>query len=618
MVDFYHLRYYIGDTMKKEFNPNFRTPVEQLSKEEQNKITHGLTDHLYDEFRNDKPDIIWETEQLAKSHGIYLEFDRAKSGEEKDWMYMIRVSVTGGGPITRKQWQLMDELSEKYGKDNEGHPSVRLTTRQNVQFHWIKKPHVVEVIKSIAESGWNSLNGCGDNTRNVMGCPMSRFSDVFNSHAWAHKAGDYFQLPLEPFIHVFAIDPKYLRKPTESFQYGKQLLNRKFKIGFSTVHRDPQTGKIVYDNCVELRTNDLAIAPIAKNGKVEAFQIYIGGGQGERNGKPSLATLGLPLCQASEAQLMQVLDAIVKVHQEWGDRQNRIWARLKFVVKKMGIDWYRDQVSSVVGFPLAKPDPKHDCGARDLHLGWTKQPSNGLWSYGAFIENGRLIDNSPNGKLKSMVRELMNKYPIEFMITPNQDALFNNIPEAAKKDFEADLTKFGYGKRNGKAYSTLRLLSGACVGRDTCRLTYTDSEKFEPFLIDELEQMGWGDMKESIGITGCERQCFRPATKTIGLIGSGLNRYQFKLMGDEAARHQGVPLIPKDGSGIYLKSVPRERVAKTIEVLFKFYKTNAQKNEPMGDFNRRIGMDAIIAHLKENPATTDLMTKPFPTDCVID
>ena len=149
-------------------------------------------------------------------------------------------------------------------------------------------------------------------------------------------------------------------------------------------------------------------------------------------------------------------------------------------------------------------------------------------------------------------------------------------------------------------------------------MTYTDSEKFEPFLIDELETMGWSDMTESIGITGCERQCFRPGTKTIGLVGSGLNRYQFKLMGDESGRHQGVPLISKDGNEIYLRSVPREKVAVVIDVLFKFYKTTAKADESMGLFHNRIGMEAIIAHLKENPTTAEFMQKPFPTDCVIE
>lgn len=606
--------------MKKPFEPNFNTSRFDYSREENNKLTaHARRKETIADFHNlGKTDIEWQTEQLAKSFGIYLEFNRAKTGEEKDWMYMIRVSIPGGGPISRAQWRVFDDLSTKYTADTDGNTSIRFTTRQNIQYHWIKKDGVIDVVKSLAEAGMNSLNGCGDNTRNVMGCPLSEYSDIFNARAWAQKCGEYFQLPLDPFIQVFGIDPNFIRKPGESFAYGTNLLNRKFKIGFSTVHKHAETGKIVADNCVELLTNDMAIAPITDGKKVVAFQVYVGGGQGERNGKASLATLAQPLCVVTEDKLMTVLDAVVAVHQDYGDRQNRVWARLKYVIKKMGIDWYREQVSARVGFPLEKPDATLDYGDRHLHFGWHKQPSNGLWSYGAFLENGRVTDASPNGKLKSMLRDTMEKFPAAMYVTPNQDVIFSNIPENSKKEFEQFLFSYGYGKRNGKAYSTLRLNSGACVGRDTCRLTYTDSEKFEPELIDQLEEMGWADAAESIGITGCERQCFRPATKTIGLVGSGLNRYMFKLFGDETARFQGKPLLTPDGENLYLRSVPRESVATVIDVLFKYHKANAQKDESLGAFLRRMGNEKVIEYLKADPATASFMEKPFPADCVME
>ncbi len=604
---------------RKPFTPNLHTPPEKFCKEELNKLaSKGFLGNLKAEFKDPaRADLAWEAEAIAKSHGIYLEFNRAKTGDEKEWIYMVRISIPGGGPLNRKQWNIIDDLTEKYTKDSNGHPSIRLTNRQNIQFHWIKKEEVVDVIKTLAESGLNTLNGCGDNTRNVMGCPLSRFSKVHDANALAQKAGAYFQLPIEPFIEVWGIDPKYIRKPEESFQYGPNLLNRKFKIAFSTVMAD-DAGNLVGDNCVEALTHDMAAVPVIENNAVNNYQIYVGGGQGERNGKAAMACLGQPMGIINKERLFKVMDAVLQVHQEWGDRENRIWARLKYVIKKMGVEWFRQQVETKVGFKLDPPNPKLDPGPRHMHHGWIKQATNGLWSYGAFIENGRLIDTSPNGKLKAMCRHLMNKYPIEFFITPNQDAVFSNIPEASKKEFEADLVAFGFGQRDGKPYSTLRLLSGACVGRDTCRLTYTDSEKFEPYLIDDLEKMGWGDLKESIGITGCERQCFRPATKTIGLIGFGINRYQLKLMGTEDGRHQGIPLLSADGNSIYLKSIPRERVAIILDALFKFWKANAKPGEGLGYFNRRIGMEGMINFFKETPASADLMAKPMPADCVIE
>lgn len=604
--------------MKKPFEPNFKTPEEQISKEEKNKLNlHQVTEQFGDELRNSEPDLTWEAEQIAKSNGIYLEFDRSIKGAEKHWMYMIRISNPGGGPISPEHWAVFDDLAEKYGKDPQGHSSIRFTTRQAIQFHWISKKGVLDIVKTLAEHKFNSLNACGDNTRNVMGTPLSYGSDIFDSCALAQKLGQYFQLPVDPFIKIFAINPEPVDKPKESYQYGPKLLNRKFKIAVSGFMRDQKTDEIIPDNSIEILTNDLGVAPILENGTVKRYQIYVGGGQGERNGKPSTAALAKPLGIVTEGQLMQALNSVVKVHEEWGDRQNRHWARLKYVIKKQGVEWFRRQVEEKCGFSLTDPKTDHDYGNRQLYFGWHDLP-NGHLAYGMFIENGRIKDNSPNGKLKTLIREIMDTFPVELMVTANQDVLFINLPKDQKKAFEELLAKHNYGQRNGKPYSTLRQMSGACVGLDTCRLSYTESEKFEPVLIDELEKMGWSDLKESIGITGCERQCFRPGTKTIGLVGSGSDRYMFKLFGDESARFQGRPLISPDGEELYLRSVKREDVPTIIDVLLKDFMENKENNEGLGAYHRRIGDAAIIDLLRGNEKSAPSMERPFNTNCVLD
>ena len=89
-------------------------------------------------------------------------------------------------------------------------------------------------------------------------------------------------------------------------------------------------------------------------------------------------------------------------------------------------------------------------------------------------------------------------------------------------------------------------------------------------------------------------------------------------MGTQDAKHQGLPLVSADGEKIYLKSIPRERVAGVIDVLLKYWKANANPGEDLGYFNRRIGMQAIIELFKNTPATADLMAKPLPADCIVD
>lgn len=604
--------------------PILKTPDDLLGKEELIKLdsNHGRG-HLEHDFRDmSTDDIIKESEFLAKSQGIYLEYNRAKSGREKDWMYMVRASVPGGGSFTRDQWRVFDQVADKYCDNNpHGTPTLRLTTRQNIQYHWVPKKYVVPLIQELASTGFYTLNGCGDNVRNVMGCPLSKFSTVYDANAKAREYGAYFRLPSAPHIQIFAVDPNDIQDPELQFDYTPRLLNRKFKIAFSAVARD-RDGRLAGDNCVELRTNDLGVAPVIENEKVVAYVAYVGGGQGEKNGKPTFAALGEPLGVFTEADLMPGLRNIIKVHEEWGDRHNRHWARVKYVVHKQGIDWYREQVRAR-GSQFELPDPNFSPGARMMHHGWQTQESNGKLAFGAYIECGRLVNSSEdkgeddsgnvtgNGNLKAMVPGMLEAFPnTEVMVTPNQDLIFTEIDPAAKEDFQAKLAEYGFGQRKGKTYSLLRTLSGACVGLPTCRLSYTNSEQFEPQLLDQLDAMGYGDVAESIGITGCERQCFRPATKTIGLVGQGPGLYMLKLGGSEDGSTQGTACVHDEK--LYLRQVPAADVPLLIGVLFDYYNAGKQENEAMGPFLRRVGIGAIIEHLAATESVKHLVEKTFP------
>jgi sulfite reductase beta subunit-like hemoprotein len=169
----------------KEINPSFSTNPKDYSKVEIAKInSNDLRGSLFNEFRDySSENIPWESEQIAKSHGIYLEFNRAKTGNKKDWMYMLRIAIPGGGPITAKQWNILDRISDRYtsGPKNaypHARPGLKITTRQNIQLHWVRKINLVDVVREISESGFFTMNGCGDNTRNVIGCPLSSHSKI--------------------------------------------------------------------------------------------------------------------------------------------------------------------------------------------------------------------------------------------------------------------------------------------------------------------------------------------------------------------------------------------------------------------------------------------------------
>ena len=162
---------------RKPFTPNLKTPSEQFGRPESVKGS-SLFVHREMKIQLKEADYDYVTSDVeiyAKSYGIYLEFNRDQGGRsrDRDWMYMIRIANPGGGPITREQYNAMDDLSEKYMRDPHGECSLRFTTRQTVQFHWVKKNDLKTIIKTMAELDKRSINGCGDNTRNVMSCPHS-------------------------------------------------------------------------------------------------------------------------------------------------------------------------------------------------------------------------------------------------------------------------------------------------------------------------------------------------------------------------------------------------------------------------------------------------------------
>ncbi len=546
-----------------------------------------------------------EAQHIAKSHGLYLQYNRALTGQEKDWRFMVRVTIPGGGMITPAQYRILDQISERFTPNTEGRPSLRLTTRQNVQFHWVRIGEVRELVRALASSGFYSLNGCGDNVRNVMGCPLSSGSALYDANAQARHFGEYFRLPADPHIQVFGIDPDFIRTPEHRFEYAPNLLNRKFKIAFSTLHQDPQSGAVIYDNCVEVRTNDLGVSPLFENGKVERFVIYVGGGQGEKNGKASLAMLAEPLGVVDRASLERALDAVVRVHQEVGDRQSRHLARLKFVIKTQGIDWFKREVEAH-GVQFSNVPSGYSPGVRMLHHGWSRQHDK-RWTFGAFIESGRLIDGGPNGNLKSMVREIVDRFGFNLAITPSQDLLVRDVDESQRAEFERAIGSFGFGTRDGRGFSKLRRHSIACVGLPTCSLAYTDSERYLPSVIDELETLGYGELCESIGMSGCERQCPRPGTKVIGWVGAGRDLYKLKLGGTVDADSQG-ELLVEENSQAYLTRVHKKDLVAVTAALFDYFKSNAHQEESMGSFFQRVGIREVIGALKSDARTADLLS----------
>lgn len=571
-----------------------------------------------------KPDVDKSVTINLKSHGIYLQFDRAlaKNEKKKEQTFMVRAAIWGGGDISPDQWLKFDKLAEKYSSYDDGSPSLRLTTRQAIQFHRVKKVNLIPLIHGLIESGRSSLNGCGDNSRNPT-APVIK-SEIFDANALAQKVGEYFQLDLSEYYSAFNYTGK-VDQTNKRFMYDRRGLPRKLKIGIGGYYIDQNTGDEIRDNSVDVLTNDIGIVPIVENKIVTGYQVYIGGGLGQKNRKATFALLGGAFgIFKSEDELIKGLDSIVHVQQQVGDRQNRHWARLKNVlikkglensshsieeviidekiknkVRDFGIKWYQEQVIKL-GVSFAKPI-NMTLGSKIRTYGWIKQYDK-LYSHLIYIENGRISDTNPQGRLKSLVKEVVKNIDTKIRIAPSQDLFFLDIKEAEKEKFEKILIKYGYGE-----YSKLRKNSEACVGLNTCPLAVAPSEIYFNELMTDLEERELGNLNSiSVGVSGCERHCSRNVTHALSIEGKANDIYQLKIKIDDSDESLAQDIIIDEQK--YLRSIPKKDIPDFLASILKGYKENRiDENETIEKYHSRIGFAGLINYLtNENKFETIL------------
>jgi len=580
-----------------------------------------------------KPDVEEDVHIHLKPHGIYIQFDRGiPKQKEKDWTFMVRSSVWGGGEISRIQWMGLSSLADLYSSDDDGEPSMRLTTRQSIQFHHVKKENLLKLVQGLIDINKPTLNGCGDNVRNVVACPHR--SEIFNPQELAHKIAQYFQLPYEEYLKIFYPGKEYVSNSEEHFEYDIRGLPRKFKIAIGGYYYDEEAGGEVRCNCPDVLSNDVGIVPLIKDKKVIGYQLYIGGGLGQKNTKATFATLGVPFgIFNTYEELIAGLDAIVRVQQQIGDRAHRHWARFKNVLIKKGLEaegktiddlvlqkedireimikgaeWFRGQTAQLdvkISLPV-----DIELGELNRHHGWSRQ-NDWKYSYGLWIQNGRLTNTNPQGKVKDLVDNIVREINPTTSITPYQDILFTNITAEGKKTIEKLLADFGCGN-----YSRLRMITQACVGLNTCSIAVAESERYFQPLLTELEESGYGNTEGvSIGISGCERHCSRNVRHDISIEGKGMGIYQIKLMLGDVKTEVANDLLYNDRK--YLRCVLQCDIPGVIKALIDNYTKNRLPEETsMSLFHKRIGVNAILEYLKRNSETAKALDKTYDASLV--
>jgi sulfite reductase (NADPH) hemoprotein beta-component len=506
--------------------------------------------------------------EFLKFHGIYQADDRDLRKTGKKYIFMVRLHLPAG-VITPAQYLACDELATRYAND-----TLRITSRQSLQFHGIVKAGLGPLIKKINEALLSTLAACGDVNRNVMAPPTPATSAIAEK---VREDAQRVAAELEPRTQAYRsiwvegvelnLDPEF----TDPL-YGKTYLPRKFKIGFA----------IPPINDVDILTHCCGFIAIAdSNQNLLGYNLCAGGGMGRSHGNnetfPRVADL---IGFLTPNQVSPVAKAVLTIHRDFGDRGNRKHARLKYVIADRGPAWFREELERRLGFALQEPRP-YKFESQGDRFGWHKQADGRLF-LGLFIETGRIKDHGTR-QIKTALREVVSRYGLELRFTPGNNVLLVNIKPELRQEITDLLATFGLRTDAEQQGSRLRRSSMACVSLPTCKLALAESERYLPKLITEVEKLlaeiGLHEEEITIRMTGCPNGCARPYMAEIGLVGKAPGRYQLYTGGNLASTRL---------NRLHLDNVKDADLVSELKSLLLRYKAERLPQERFGDWAARL------------------------------
>jgi sulfite reductase beta subunit-like hemoprotein len=515
---------------------------------------------------------------LLKFHGVYEQFDRdtaterKQRGEDKAWQFMARVRIPGGA-LTAAQYLALDALAGAHANS-----TLRITTRQAIQFHGILRENLKATIAGVHETLLTTMAACGDVVRNVVATPAPRRDAVHaRLQAEARRLSEAL-LPRTRAHHEIFLDGEKVAGSGEEEEplYGPTYLSRKFKIAIA----HPA------DNTPDVLANDLGLIGIFEGEDLIGWQVCIGGGMGmTHNRRDTYPRLATPVAFVGPEEVLRVAEAVVKLARDHGDRTDRKRARLKYVLDDLGLARTRAELSRHWGGTLPEPLEMPRLEVPEL-LGWHHQGNGRFW-LGVPVPSGRIQDTEAVA-LRSALREVIERFGADPVLTPQQDVLLTNLPATARAPVEAILR--AHGVALAEELTPVSRWALACPALPTCGLALTEAERVRAPLVAGIEaalaRHGLSGERISVRITGCPNGCARPYQGDIGLVGRVPGHFAIFLGGDFA----GTRL-----SWLFLERIPQAAVASVLEPAFAAFAAQRVPGEGFGDFADRVGRDYLLS-----------------------
>jgi sulfite reductase beta subunit-like hemoprotein len=525
----------------------------------------------------------YRQDQLPEDEFRKFRLHRGIYGQRADQQgfNMVRVKVPYG-LLTAKQLYEVGLVAATYA-DGIAHVS----TRQNFQFHWVKLENVPNVMARLAAVGLTTREACGNTVRNIVGSPF------------AGVAGDEL-FDITPYARMLA--QHLLRNALN------QKLPRKFKISFSG-SKNESDGIIPWIHDIGF------VAAIKEENGIElrGFQLFIGGGLGTQ---PRVADL-LEDFTPAEA-IIPTTEAIIKIFDQLGNRNNRYKARLKYVLWKIGLDEFRRLVNeereriiaSGRTFQLPEETPETGYLPLEQHDSLNSQPTDNEYAYWAATnvkaqkQSGYNIVfiNPTIGDLNAdqifALADLANKYSNGRVRATTEQSIVlrwirsSDLPELYKELKRAQLQTAGA--------NTIASVT-SCPGADTCNLGISHSRSLGSQLttfFQQNPQLSAMLRGLRIKISGCPNSCGQHHVAAIGFHGASK-----KIAGREVPHYlmflgggfnSGEQLF-----GFPIATIPARRVRDAVSRLVQLYLGEALPGENFWNYTQRIGARTMKTRLKD-------------------
>jgi ferredoxin-nitrite reductase len=394
--------------------------------------------------------------------------------------FMIRIKVPGG-VLTPEQARVVGQIAVDFANGpipnpHFGNNFLDLTTRQDVQMHWIEMENVPEIWRRLEEVGMTTVQACGDSARNVLCCPVSGIDhdEVLDAYPVAQAISDYF---------------------TGNREYAN--LPRKFKMSV--------TGCL--EDCAQAEINDIGMLPARLEDGTAGFNVRVGGGLSDG---PRMASDIDVFVRPEDA--VEITRAIAQVYGELGDRENRWTCRMRYLVQELGPEGFREELEKRTTFELMLAGEDLTKYYRGDHVGVHRQKEDGLYYVGLNVTVGRM-----SGEDFVEAARLAEEYGGEIRLATDQNLIVTGVSEKRLGEFLAEPLLERHSPNPG-AFERGMV---ACTGNEFCRFAIVETKIRGVEWAREMDERVGDVGQEAIRmhLSGCSASCAQPQIGDVGFRG---------------------------------------------------------------------------------------------------